>query len=167
MKRLLVILAVLTILPSMAFAQLGFGPAAFLKSPVLVGQPVDVDQLNVNQFSFGGDVRYRVGWFQAEGLVLYSLGEVSSLDAFLDAGVVVDIAIVSLSLGAGPNFTYNLGSDSPVQAGFNAKAGVDVWLGPVSVGVSYIMAMKVDDDFKVSVQTSSGLLGAQVLFWTR
>ena len=164
MRRVCVILAVMMILPTFAFAQLALGPAAFLKSPVLLGQAVDVSELNVNQFSFGGDVRYRVGWFQAEGLLLYSLGEVNSLDIFLDAGVALDISIVSLSIGAGPNFTNNLGQSPPVQAGLNAKAGADLRLGPVSVGVSYIMAMTIDD-FTVNVKASSGLLGVQVLFW--
>ncbi|TVQ25537.1 MAG: hypothetical protein EA382_06865, partial [Spirochaetaceae bacterium] len=88
-------------------------------------------------------------------------------DVFLDAGVVFDISIVSLSLGAGPNFTNNLGHGRPVQAGLNAKAGVDVRLGPVSVGLSYIMALRVNDDVRVSIETSSGLLGVQVLFWQR
>jgi hypothetical protein len=72
MKRFFVLMALSLILPAMAFAQLSVGPAAFLKSPVLLGQAIDVDEVNVNQFSFGGDVRYRLGWFQAEGLLLYS-----------------------------------------------------------------------------------------------
>ncbi len=164
MRKALLILVVLVVLPTMAFAQLAIGPAAFLKSPVLIGQAVDVSELNVNQFSFGGDVRYRVGWFQAEGLLLYSLGEVNSLDIFLDAGVALDIAIVTLSIGAGPNFTNNLGQSPPTQAGFNTKVGADVRLGPVSVGASYIMAMTIED-FSVNIEASSGLLGIQVLFW--
>lgn len=167
MRKVVLILAVLAILPTMAFAQLAVGPAAFLKSPVLLGQTVDVEQLNVNQFSLGGDVRYRIGWFQVEGLVLYSLGEVNSLDVFLDAGVALDVSIVSLSIGAGPNFTNHLGQSAPTRAGYNAKVGADVRLGPVSVGASYIMALRLNDDFRMNVDASSGLLGLQVLFWQR
>ena len=164
MKRLLVIMAVLMITPSVAFAQLGVGPAAFFKSPVLLGQSVDIEEANVDQFSFGADLRYRVGWFQAQALGLYSVGDVNSLDLFLDAGVALDVAIVTLSAGAGPNFTNNFDTSPARQAGLNSRVGADVMLGPVSVGASYIMALDITDN-GFSVKTSSGLLGAHVLFW--
>lgn len=163
MKKVLVILIFLMVLPVMAFAQLGFGPAAFFKSPVLLGQSVDSDEVNVNQFSFGGDVRYRLGWFQAEGLMLYSAGDINSLDVFLDAGVALDVAILTLSAGAGPNFTKNFDGSPAQQAGLNSKVGADVRLGPISVGMSYIMSLNIDDG--IDINTSSGLLGAQVLYW--
>lgn len=163
MKKVLVILIFLMVLPVMAFAQLGFGPAAFFKSPVLLGQSVDSDEVNVNQFSFGGDVRYRLGWFQAEGLMLYSAGDINSLDVFLDAGVALDVAILTLSAGAGPNFTKNFDGSPAQQAGLNSKVGADVRLGPISVGMSYIMSLNINDG--IDINTSSGLLGAQVLYW--
>ena len=68
----------------------------------MLGQPIDLGNLNVNQFSFGADTRFKLGWFQAEGLLLYAMGDVNSLNAYLDAGVALDVAIVRLSLGAGP-----------------------------------------------------------------
>ncbi len=163
MRKFLLILIVLTVLPFAVFAEWAFGPAAFLKSPVLVGQPVDVDNLNVNQFSFGADARLKVAFFQGEALLLLSLGEQSSINSYLNVGVALDIAFVRLSLGAGPNINFNLGSNSFVQAGFNAKAGVDFMLGDVSLGMSYIMALNVDNG--PYVDTGSGLLGIQLLFW--
>ncbi|MFA6857558.1 MAG: hypothetical protein WCR31_10135 [Treponema sp.] len=73
MKKILSILAILAVLPVFMFAEktggLDIGGAMFFKSPVLLGQLVDRDSLNVNQFVFGGDVRYKLGWFQAEGLL--------------------------------------------------------------------------------------------------
>jgi len=51
MKKILLILAVLVILPVVAFAEFGIGGAAFYKSPVLLGQPIDVANMNVDQFS--------------------------------------------------------------------------------------------------------------------
>lgn len=163
MKRLFLILAIVAILPVAVFAEWGIGGAAFYKSPVLLGQPVDIANLNVDQFSFGGDVRLKVGWFQAEGLLLYSAGDVNSLNVFLDAGVALDLAIIRLSLGAGPNFTNNFGQSPAVQAGLNAKIGADIKLGPISFGLSYIMALDISNGIDIS--TSSGLLGAQILFW--
>jgi len=163
MKKLFLILAVLVILPVAVFAELGIGGAAFYKSPVLIGQPVDIANINVNQFSFGGDLRFKLGWFQAEALVLYAAGDVDSLNAYLDAGVALDVSILRLSLGVGPNFAYNFGEDSPLQAGLNAKVGADIKLGAISFGLSYIMVMNLDNGLYVN--TGSGMLGAQVLFW--
>jgi hypothetical protein len=159
----LVVLAVLAMVPVAAFAELGVGGAAFYKSPYLMGQPIDIANANANQFSFGGDLRFKLGWFQAEGLLLYSAGDVQSLNLYLDAGVALDVAILRLSLGVGPNLATNFGQSAPVQAGLNAKIGADVKLGAISVGLSYLMALNLANG--VTVQTSSGLLGVQVLFW--
>ena len=163
MKKLVLILLVLAILPAVTFAQFGIGGAVLYKSPVLLGQKVDTSNHNVDQFSFGVDARLKLTFFQAEGLVLYSAGTVNSLSAYLDAGVVLDLKVVSVSLGVGPNFNNNFGADKPMQAGYNAKLSTDLKLGPVSVGLSYIMAMSIDNG--VDVNTRSGLVGAQVLFW--
>ncbi len=163
MKKLLLILCVLIIVPIGAFADWGIGPAAFLKSPVLVGQPIDTTNLNVNQFIFGADLRFKASVFQAEALLLYAPGEYSSINGYFDVGIAVDVAIVRLSLGVGPNINFNLRPNSLVQAGFNAKAGVDLMLGPVSLGLSYIMALNINNG--VYINTGSGLLGIQVLFW--
>jgi len=163
MKRLVLLMIVLAILPIAVFADLGFGAAAFLKSPVLIGEPIDATNLNVEQFTFGGDGRLRLGAFQAEALLLLSAGDVNSLNLYLDAGLALDIAILTLSVGAGPNLTTNFGESRALQAGFNAKAGADIRLGQISFGLSYIMLMNLDNG--VAVRTRSGLLGAQVIFW--
>ncbi|GAB1483562.1 hypothetical protein MASR2M78_23780 [Treponema sp.] len=163
MKKILLSIVVILILPIAAFADWGVGGAAFLKSPVLLGQEIDADYLNVNQFSFGGDLRYKQGWFQAEGLLLYSAGDISSLDAYLDAGVALDLSIARLSIGAGPNFSNNFGESDPIQAGLNAKVSADVVFGPISCGLSYIMSMNLDNG--LAVKTGSGLLGASILYW--
>jgi hypothetical protein len=163
MRKMVLILAVIAMVPIAAFAEWGVGGAAFYKSPVLIGQPIDVGNVNVDQFSFGGDLRFKLGWFQAEGLLLYSAGELQSLNMYLDAGVALDVAIFRLSLGVGPNFAINFEQITPIQAGLNAKIGADVKLGPVSFGLSYIMALNLSNG--VNVQTASGLLGVQVLFW--
>jgi len=164
MRKLVLILAVLVVVPVAVFAQWGAGGAVFFKSPVLLGQSISLDDLNVDQVCFGGDVRLKLSLFQAEALVLYAAGDVDSLHAFVDAGLAFDIAILRLSLGAGPNFTYNLGETTPpVQAGFNAKISADLVFGSISVGLSYIMALTVEGG--IAVDKSTGLLGFNVLFW--
>jgi len=163
MKKLILILLVTMILPVAVFADVGIGGAAFFKSPVLIGQPVVTGSLNVDQLSFGGDLRLKLGWFQAEALLLYSAGASSSLNMYLDAGIALDVAIVRLSVGAGPNLATNFGGSPAVQAGLNAKVGADLMLGPISVGAAYIMSLDLDNG--ISLKTSSGLLGVNVLFW--
>lgn len=175
MKRIILILAVLAIVPIGIFAQtsdlvyadinepeIAVGPAIFIKSPVLAGQNVDVYNANVNQFAFGGDVRAKYGLFQAEGLLLFSLGAANSVNLFFDAGVAADISIVRFSLAAGPNFAFNLENQTPFQLGFNAKAGIDLNMGQFVGGISYIMAMHVAN--VTTINTGSGLLGAHILF---
>ncbi len=163
MKKMILILAVFAALPAAAFADWGVGGAAFYKSPVLMGQQVDISNVNVNQFSFGGDLRFKLDWFQAEGLLLYSAGDIQSLNMYLDAGLALDVSILRLSLGVGPNFSSNFGQSYPIQAGLNAKIGADIKLGSVSIGASYIMALNLSNGF--NVQTSSGLVGVQAIFW--
>ena len=163
MRKIILILAILAMVPIAVFAEWGIGGAAFYKSPVLLGQAVDTSGVGVDQFSFGGDVRFKFSLFQAEALVLYSAGSVSSLDMYLDGGLALDIAILRLSLGVGPNFTYNFSNSPVTQEGLNAKAGADIKLGPISVGLSYIMALDITNG--VNVKTSTGLLGVNLLFW--
>lgn len=163
MRKLALIFVVLTLLPVAIFAELGVGGAALFKSPVLLGQSIDLSNQGVNQFSFGGDLRYKLDWFQAEGLLLYSAGDINSLNAYLDAGVALDLSIFRMSLGAGPDFNNNFGESNPIQAGLNAKVGCDVLLGKMSVGLTYILALDVGNDMVINAD--AGLLGAQVLFW--
>lgn len=163
MKKIAVLLAIAALSVSAAFADLGVGAAAFYKSPVLIGQPIDLENVNVAQFSFGADVRLKIEWLQLEGLLLYSAGEVNSLVLYADAGLALDLAIVRLSLGAGPSFTGNFDNANTMQAGLNVKLGADLMLGAASLGLSYIMAMNIDNG--VVITTSSGLLGLDLLFW--
>jgi hypothetical protein len=167
MKKILSILALLAVLPVFMFAEktgeLGIGGAMFFKSPVLLGQPVDRDSLNVNQFVFGGDVRYKLGWFQAEGLLFCATGDISGLNMYLDAGACLDVSILRLSIGAGPNITWNFNSTPLIQTGLNAKIGADIKLDQISFGLSYIMALTSNEG--INIRYSSGLLGMQVLFW--
>ncbi len=163
MKKAILIGALLALLPAAAFAELGLGGAAMMKSPYLLGQSVSKDDLNVNQFTFGGDARLKLSLLQGEALVMYAAGDVQSLNIYLDAGVALDLLLLRLSAGIGPNFVYNFGESSPLQSGLNAKVSADVKLGKLSVGLSYIMDLSLKGG--IDVNTSSGLLGAQVLLW--
>jgi len=163
MKKLIFLVIVLTCFSFAAFAQLGVGGAALFKSPVLIAQPIDTDKLAINQFSFGGDLRLKISEFQVEALLLYSAGNYNSITAYFDAGIAIDVAMIRLSAGAGPNFTGNFGRSPATQIGLNAKIGAEIVLEQISAGLSYIMVLNIDDG--IDIATSSGLLGATVLFW--
>jgi hypothetical protein len=162
MRKFVVLFIVLAILPVVVFAQFSVGPALYLKSPVLLGDVINADISNVNQFSGGALVRFQAGIFQTEGLLLLSLGEVNSLNLFLDAGVILDVDPLFITFGAGPHLTNNIGNSPIFQAGLNAKLGADIHVGPVTVGLSYIMALNIDSGIKI--YTRYGLLGAHALF---
>ena len=176
MKRIALAGLVLVLAASFGFAQrdgeqrrkakvqLGVGAAAFFTSPYLLGQPVNVADLNVNRFTFGGDARLKLGLFQAEMLLLYSMGaDVRSIDATLDAGIGFDLLFLRLSAGVGPNFIYFLGGGGPWRNGLNAKVNADIKLGRISLGVSYIMVLTIDGG--ININASEGRLGANLLLW--
>jgi hypothetical protein len=138
--------------PIAVFADWGIGGAVFYKSPVLLGQSIDTTSVNVNQFSFGGDPRFKLGWFQAEGLLLYSAGSVSSLNLYLDGGVALDLTILRLSIGAGPNFINNFSNSPPTQAGLNFKAGADVVLKGAAVHFEVVSNRSMHPDANAPIK---------------
>ncbi|UCF96350.1 MAG: hypothetical protein JSV89_14365 [Spirochaetaceae bacterium] len=165
MKKTLILVLVLAFIPLLCFAEFGLGPSAFFNSPVLIGQSVDGSTLREEGFTFGADARLiLLRFLQLEALGLVTLGEVNSIDLYADAGLALDLAILRLSAGVGPNFSILLGNASESSLiGFNAKANADIKLGRLSFGLSYIMGLTVDGG--VALDKSTGMLGANLLFW--
>ena len=132
---------------------------------MLIGQEPDLSLLRENGFTFGADARFKfLKVLQLEALGLVSTGEVTSIDLYADAGLALDLAFLRLSAGVGPTVFFLLdGSSDPTLLGFNAKANADIKLGRLSLGLSYIMGLIVDDG--VQLNKSTGMLGANVLFW--
>ncbi len=163
-KRVLFVL-LLCLVPLLSFAELGLGGAAFFNSPVLIGQEVTSSGLTSGGFSFGGDLRFKLSILQLEALGLLTFaGDTTALDLYTDVGLALDVLILRLSLGAGPNFTYVFGGAAdPSMFGFNIKANADVKLGKLTVGLSYITGLVIDGG--LAWDKSTGMLGASVLFW--
>ncbi len=164
-KRILIVL-VLCLVPLLSFAELGLGGAAFFNSPVLIGQPVNTSGLQSGGFTFGGDLRFKLAILQLEALGLVTAkNQATALDLYTDVGLALDVLFLRLSLGAGPNFTYVFGNAvDPAILGFNIKANVDVKLGKhLSVGASYITGLAIDTG--IALDKSTGMLGLSVLFW--
>ena len=168
MKKTLILVLVLIFIPLLSFAELGLGASAFLNNPVLIGEDPDVSALRAGGFTFGGDARLKLRILQLEALGLVSVGDsVTSIDLYADAGLALDLAFLRLSLGAGPTLFFVLDRDTdPLLAGYNVKANADIKLGRISVGLSYILGLIVQDGlFNVQPDLSTGMLGANVLFW--
>ncbi len=166
MKKTLIIVLVLTFVPLFLFADLGLGASAFFNSPVLVGTKPDVSELREGGFTFGGDLRFKfLKILQLETLGLVTVGDAPSIDLYADAGLAFDLAFLSLSAGVGPTVFFLLDKDAPdpTMLGFNAKANVDIKLGRISFGLSYIMGLIVENGIKWD--KSTGMLGANILFW--
>lgn len=165
MKKTLILVLVLAFIPLLSFAELGLGASAFFNSPVLIGTPVDESQLRESGFTFGADARFKfLKFLQLEALGLITLGDVKSVDLYADAGLALDLAILRLSAGVGPTVFFLLdNATDPTLVGFNAKANADIKLGRLSVGLSYIMGLMVDGG--IALDKSTGMLGANVLFW--
>jgi hypothetical protein len=162
-KRLLIVL-VLCLTPLLAFAELGLGGAVFFNSPMLIGGEPEPSGLRSGGVSFGGDLRFKLRLLQLEALGLITLEEgATAMDLYTDIGLALDLLCLRVSLGAGPNFTYVFGSGADLALfGLNLKANADVKLGRLTLGLSYITGLIVDDG--VAWDRSTGLLGASVLF---
>jgi len=185
MKKLLLILLVL-LLPAALFAEFRLGPTAFMNFPLIQDNTYNVpelDGIDPSDFTFGVDARLKILLFQASAAALFtpgaeatdSLGDPvvlpASMDIFLDAGIAIDILILRIGLGVGPNFSFFFGNEDtisdPQSMGFNLKGTADIVLGPVSFGLSYINQFDFDLDHPVSVLSADktqGLLGVAVLF---
>jgi hypothetical protein len=167
MKKIVVLVLVLAFVPLLSFAEFGIGGSAFFNSPVLIGQDVDTHELWDGGFTFGADARLKLlKILQLETLALFSLDkETNSFSLLPNAGLAFDLAFLRLSAGVGPTLVVLFDSplDKPALLGFNAKANADVKLGPLSVGLSYLMALNLDDG--IALDKSTGMLGANVLFW--
>ncbi|MBN2553835.1 MAG: hypothetical protein JXB06_13745 [Spirochaetales bacterium] len=165
MKRIVLLVMVLALVPLLSFADVGVGAAAFFNSPVLIGQDVDVHELWDGGFTFGGDFRWKLlKILQLEALALVTLDETNAVGLYPNAGLAFDLAILRLSAGIGPNLVFFLDDvGDPAMFGFHGKANADILLGPVSVGLSYMMALNLDGG--IELNRSTGMLGASVLFW--
>jgi hypothetical protein len=165
MKKTLILVLVLAFIPLLAFAELGIGASAFFNSPVLVGADVDTHELWDGGFTFGGSARWKLlKILQLDALALVTLDETNSLGLYPNVGLGFDVAFLRLSAGVGPSLVFLFDSPTdPTLLGFNAKANADIKLGPLSFGLSYMMALNLDDG--VALDRSTGMLGANVLFW--
>jgi hypothetical protein len=166
MKKLIVVLMI-ALLPTLAFAlDFQVGGTAMYKGILedITSGPTD---LGFDDFTFGAEARLSLGLLQGAAAVLYYPGESSSLVALTDIGVTVNLAIVRLGAGIGPNLYIPLGGDKVegVPVGLNLKGAVDLQLGGISVGlVGYYYLASLSDLNADLFENAQPWLGLTVLF---
>jgi hypothetical protein len=160
MKKVILIMLICAV-PAILTGQAGFGIAAFYNTPIEAGSFPDEDQIHTENFTFGGDLRLKLGILHGEALALVTLDPFVT-DIFLDAGITLDILIVRLAAGIGPKFTYG-GEDRIMRGGYNLKLNADIILGKISLGLSYIFNTTLGSD--LDVRGRSGMFGVSLLFW--
>ena len=176
-KALLLIF--LVALPFMAFAEFQIGPTALYNVMFAADPETSVgvyseamdNGLSLDDFTLGVDTRLKLGLFQgcAMGLVSPGLdGLPTEIEVYLDVGIAIDILMLRLGIGIGPNLIVALGEDitDPVFLGGNVKLSADIMLGGIAVSINYLMYMAdfSKESFDYLKNNLEGNIGISVLF---
>jgi hypothetical protein len=166
MKKLVIVL-IIALLPALAFAvDFQIGATAMYKG--LLSDIVDgPDGITFGDFTYGGELRLGFGLLQGSAAILYYPDPVaSSLVALTDIGLTVNLVIVRIGAGIGPNFYVPLGgSISGVPVGLNLKGMVDLQLGKLSLGVvGYYYLASLSDLNKDLFTTAQPWVGLTLLY---
>lgn len=192
-KKLLVVLMIIVLVPAMLSAKVfGFNVGATTQYNIGVGNMTAASDLTkLANWNFGADLRVKVLVFGITAMGLYGgkatidAAEYQTISGIVTAGLMFDIAdVVRLGIGMGPRMSvYTNGKDWKVcdvngavvsngnaflEAPMSYRATVDVLLGPVALGVGYI----VDSSFsfsnkdwkKLAPVWKEGRLSASVMF---
>jgi hypothetical protein len=147
MKKLLIVLLI-ALLPTLAFSlDLQIGATAMYKGLLSDFQGSN-PSIGFDDFTYGGEVRLGFGLLQgAAALLYYPDPVVSQIVALTDVGLSLNLAIIRLGVGIGPNFRIPLGdSITGVPLGLNLKGAVDLQLGRLSLGaVGYYYLASLSD----------------------
>lgn len=174
MKKIMLIVA-LIVLPLAAFADFQIGGAAYLNIPLTPGQNAieEASGFEFGDLLFGADVRFNLSIFQAQATVFYSGAEdtepptPASLGVYTDLGIVIDLVLVRLGLGVGPNVSFILEDvTNPTQIGANVKASAEIVLGNLSIGLNFVTLIEnlAVDDVAAAFKEPTGYFGISVLY---
>jgi len=140
MKKLLVLFLVLA-LPIFAFASdFQLGAVGMYTGTI---EQLKAKDVQLDDFTFGAEARLKLSFFQVGTSLLYYPANVDMLlppylVALTDVGLSVDLSLLRLGVGLGPNFSIALGPEGagqPASFGLNMKLVADVNVGNISVGL--------------------------------
>jgi hypothetical protein len=165
MKKIIIVLLLL-VLPMTMFAQFYLGVSGLYKSDPLTIPSIQWTNPStiVDNLAFGVDARFDVAIFEAQVLALYNLNQ--SFNAYLDVGLVLNIAIISIGAGVGPNFVVNFNSGAPeyFQFGFNGKVHADINLGNFKISAYYLFLIDNITVADITGNMYAGNVGLSLMF---
>lgn len=172
MKNLWLCSVLLLVFPVLVFADFQFGPVMQYKVPISAESQVPgKDTVSINDFSFGADARLNMSFLQLTTYALYNPGDSShnmpgSAKLYLDGGICVDIAIVRLGVGLGPNFIVNFHPSSITsQVNGNIRFAADLMLGDVALSAVYLVEANLTKaGIHEAFRDIHGQLGLSLLF---
>ena len=160
MKKIILIVMLLA-LPMGLFAQFYLGGSVLYKEDPEYLQDLQEESF-FNELAFGAEARLQIAMIQGSALALYEFD--GALDVFLTVGLAIDVAILTVGAGVGPNFIIQLDSDvsDATTFGFNGKIHADLNLGDIKVSAYWLMIVEDLADLENSI--TFGNLGVSVLF---
>lgn len=177
-KRIVLVLLIVLI-PSVAFAQIQLGPTAYYNHSLRIAdvdEEVDDVVWDTSNFSFGADARLKLGMLQGQAVGLYTppspedgVDAVHLIDLHTNVGLAFDILMFRIGAGLGPSFAFEFGDGATETAGIgtNARVGAEVGLGGIAFALNYLMRFPFDFEEAgriFSADKSRGHVGASVLF---
>ena len=152
MKRIIIgVFIVLIAVPSFAI-NLELGPCVFLDFAVPLETLSEFDQakhLGLEDLVLGADLEVMLGMLQLGALATFNPPAEWEVDGVtvespgyvnlgLDAGILLQIIIVRLGIGAGPTLRVPLSSENrpegkPVDLGINVKGNIDLDIGGIAL----------------------------------
>ena len=141
MKKICLLVLLVAVIPTFAFADLQLGGIALLN-----GDPNTKTSLNLSRLTIGGEARIKL-WILQGGLSALYVPDpkAPSIAAFTDLGLALDILFLRFGAGVGPNFSY--GAGRLTSAGLNMKFSGELIVGPFCVGLVGYYYLKDASDF--------------------
>jgi hypothetical protein len=172
MKKLLLI-ALIIVIPALAFADFQIGALALLNRSL---SDTSTGKITASDFTYGLETRLNIWIFQGGISALYFPGGDYSYDtviAFTDVGLCLDLWILRLGAGVGPNLGFIVdksytGTSDAQKLGFNVKMAGDLMLGNLDLGVVGYYYLENLADLKTAgsdmSKVGNWMLGVTLLF---
>lgn len=132
MKKILLLVLLVAIIPAFAFSDIQIGGIAMYNSDQSAAT-----SLNMARLSYGGEARLKLWILQGGISALYVPDpKTPSIAALTDLGLALDILFLRFGAGIGPNFSYKPSASSRLSAsGLNMKLSGELIVGPFCVGL--------------------------------
>jgi len=122
------------------------------------------DQPFLLHLALGGEARLKLSLLEGSALVLYELD--NAFDVYLDVGVSLDLALLTIGAGIGPNFIIQADPDAPepTSFGFNGRVHADLNLGDIKISAYWLILVESLSYKNFEDNLTAGSVGVSVLF---